>query len=70
MVKITKPTKKTLKIVGVVVTEVALVVAGVLGTLYVQKTVNDIKAQGVSEFKANDCEQYSKDGLTWLECDL
>ncbi len=67
---IKKPSKKTMKIVGVVVTVVALVVVGVVGTLQYQKFISDTKAQGVSEFKANDCDKYAKDGMTWLECDL
>lgn len=49
---------------------IGLIALGVLGTLQVQKSYNDIKAQGVKEYQANECEVYAKDGAKWYECDI
>lgn len=67
---IKKPSKKQMTVVGIVVLVVVLIASGVAGTLTYQKFISDTKAQGVTEFKANDCDKYAKDGMTWLECDL
>lgn len=65
-----KPTKKQLKIIGVVVLIVALIATGVAGTLGYQTFISNTKAQGVSEFKSTSCDSYSDGKLVWLECDL
>ena len=69
MVKIKTPTKKQWKNIGIVVAIVALVVAGVAGTLGYQKFISDTKAQGVAEYKENDCKKFTDKNVTWLECD-
>lgn len=50
---------------------VGLITLGVVATLQVQKSYNDIKAQGVAEFKANECKPFTNKENTqkWLECD-
>lgn len=50
---------------------VGLIVLGVIGTLQFQKTINDIKEQGASEYRLNNCENYTSEDKkhTWLECD-
>lgn len=71
MVKVNKKqAKKYGKAAGVVVTVVALVVIGVAGTLSYQNFINNVKAEGVAEFKINSCDPYANDkGQKWLECD-
>lgn len=71
MVKVNKKqAKKFGKIAGVVTSVVALVVLGVFGTLGYQNTINNIKAEGLAEFKINSCKPYANDkGQKWLECD-
>ena len=71
MVKVNKKqAKKYGKIVGVAVAVVALVVLGVAGTLSYQNFINNVKAEGVAEFKINSCDRYANDkGQKWLECD-
>lgn len=51
---------------------VGLVLLGVAGTLQYQKFIDDTKAQGVAEYVANECDEYSdKDNkTTWLECEV
>lgn len=67
-----KPSKKQMKVVGVVVAVVALVVTGVVGTLSYQNFISSVKEQGASEYRLNECEKFSdKEGkATWLECDV
>ena len=71
MVKVNKKqAKKYGRVVGVVVTVVALVVLGVFSTLSYQNFINNVKAEGVAEFKINSCNPYANDkGQKWLECD-
>lgn len=66
---IKKPSKKQMKIVGTVVLVVALVTAGVAGTLGYQKFIADTKAQGVAEYQINDCNKFTDKNVIWLECD-
>lgn len=67
---IKKPSKKQLKIVGVVVGIVALIALGVAGTLSYQNFISNVKAQGVSEYQAQACDIYAKDGAKWYGCDI
>lgn len=71
MVKVSKKqAKKYGKAVAVAAGTLSLVVLGVLGTLGYQNTINNIKAEGVAEFKINSCDLYANDkGQKWLECD-
>jgi len=69
MVKIKTPTKKQWKNIGTAVVIVALVVAGVAGTLGFQKFIADTKAQGVAEYQVNECNKFTDKNVTWLECD-
>lgn len=71
MVKVNKKqAKKYGKVVGVVAITLSLVVLGVFGTLGYQNTINNIKAEGVAEFKIKSCDPYANDkGQKWLECD-
>lgn len=71
MVKIKTPTKKQWKNIGIVVAIVALVVAGVAGTLGYQKFISDTKAQGVLEYKSDECTKYMNEdkSAVWLECE-
>lgn len=62
-------------IVVTLLVAVALPLSGILATLKYQDIIADIKAQGVLEFKSNDCKNFAKsfeDGTSqkWLECDL
>lgn len=61
--------KNTAKVVAAGLAGVLLVVLGVVGTLKYQGFINSVKAQGVAEYKQDKCENYSKDGATWLECE-
>ena len=56
-----KQAKQYGKVAGVVVTVVALVVIGVAGTLSYQNFINNVKAEGVAEFKINSCKPYAND---------
>lgn len=68
--KISKPSKKQFKVTLYVVGAIALVTLGVAGTLKYQSFINNVKREGVAEFKLT-CEKFSdKDKkTTWLECD-
>lgn len=58
------------KYVGRVVLFTALVGLGIVGTLQFQKTIRDIKSEGVREYKLT-CEKFTDKGakVSWLECD-
>ena len=58
------------KTIGTLALGIALVLAGVTGTLKYQSTIEDIKSQGVSEYKTEDCKKFEdkEKKLTWLEC--
>lgn len=45
---------------------------GIKGTLEYQKFIGNVKTQGITEFKAHECDEYAdpKTGQKWLECDL
>nr|DAF59528.1 MAG TPA: hypothetical protein [Podoviridae sp. ctU557] len=62
--------KTNWRVIGKTVLAVGLVALGVLGTLQYQKIINNIKAEGVAEYKLT-CEKFTdKDKkVTWLECD-
>lgn len=62
--------KNTAKMMAAGLAGVLLVVLGVVGTLKYQSFINSVKAQGVSEYKQDKCENYSKDGATWYECEI
>lgn len=62
--------KNTAKMVAAGLAGVLLVILGVVGTLKYQGFINSVKAQGVAEYKQEKCENYSKDGATWLECEV
>jgi len=64
-IKLNNKVKVTLIVLGIV----GLFVSGVTATLGVQRYNDNLKAQGVSAFKANSCDEYAKDGMSWLECD-
>lgn len=55
-----------------VIVPVLLVVLGVASTLGYQNYVNDLKAEGVSQYKLDKCEKFTdkKQTSTWLECDV
>lgn len=59
-----------MKTVGRISVVVGLIGLGVFGTLQYQNTINNIKAEGVAEYKLT-CEKFTdKDKkVTWLECD-
>lgn len=61
--------KNTAKMVAAGLAGVLLVILGVVGTLKYQGFINSIKAQGVAEYKQDKCENYSKDGASWYECE-
>lgn len=62
--------KTNWRVIGKTVLAVGLVALGVLGTLQYQKIINNIKTEGVAEYKRT-CEKFTdKDKkVTWLECD-
>jgi hypothetical protein len=62
---------KVVKRIGIVLGIVVLIGTGVTGTISVQKYNNDLKAQGVREYKAT-CDMYQNNEKTqkWLECDV
>lgn len=62
--------KNTVKMVSVALGAIMLVIIGVVGTLKYQGFISSIKEQGVAEYKQSKCESFSKDGATWLECDV
>ena len=67
----TKPKRNWhMKTVGKISVVVGLIGLGVFGTLQYQNTINNIKAEGVAEYKLT-CEKFTdKDKkVTWLECD-
>ena len=67
----TKPKQNWhIKTIGKIPVVVGLIGLGVFGTLQYQKTINNIKAEGVAEYKLT-CEKFTdKDKkVTWLECD-
>jgi len=57
-------------VLGKAVAVLGLVALGVLGTLQYQNTINMIKAQGVEEYKTNDCNKFTDNNVEWLECDV
>ena len=57
-------------VVGNIAGVVLLIALGVVGTLQYQKTIDNIKADGVKEYQTNKCEMYAKDGQKWYECDV
>ena len=61
--------KNTAKMAAAGFAGVLLVVLGVVGTLKYQGFINSVKAQGVTEYKQDKCENYSKDGASWYECE-
>lgn len=61
--------KNTAKMVATGLAGVLLVILGVVGTLKYQGFINSVKAQGVAEYKQDKCDIYTKDGMSWLECD-
>ncbi len=68
--QMTKQSKARAKKLTIAFAVVALFLSGILATVYFQKTISDIKAQGVAEYKLSECDKYSKDGAEWLECDV
>lgn len=48
-----------------------LILASIAGTLGYQHFINGVKAQGVSEYKTNECQKYMNEdkSASWLECD-
>ena len=61
--------KNTAKMVAAGLAGVLLVILGVVGTLKYQSFINSVKAQGIAEYKQDKCDTYTKDGMSWLECD-
>lgn len=61
--------KANWSVIGKTALAIGLIVLGVLGTLQYQRIINNIKAEGVAEYKLT-CEKFtSKDeNVTWLEC--
>ena len=62
--------KNTAKMVAAGLAGVLLVLLGVVGTLKYQGFINSVKAQGVAEYKQEKCQDFAKDGATWLECEV
>lgn len=60
------------KSLGTIVLGLALVAAGIVGTLKYQGFINDVKSQGVAEYQSDKCNKYSnkENTQTWLECDV
>ena len=69
MSKLLNKRKLPIKTIGLAVTAVMLVVAGVMGTLQYQAFISSIKAEGVAEYKLNSCDKYNDKKVEWLECD-
>lgn len=75
MVKTTNKTKRDWKKIGVVTLYVALpvvmVTLGVVGTLKYQSFIDNVKADGVAQYKLTHCDKYTdkKQTTSWLECD-
>lgn len=67
-----KPPRKPLpwKTIGTLAVGIALVLAGITGTLKYQEFINNTEARGVSEYKAT-CQKFTDEekNITWLECD-
>lgn len=63
--------KKSLpwKKIGKTLAILALVALGVLSTLAYQQTIRNIHADGVAEYKASKCKEFTDKNVTWLECD-
>lgn len=61
--------KNTVKMVSVTLGGILLVIIGVVGTLKYQGFINSVKAQGIAEYKQEKCDNYSKEGNTWWECE-
>lgn len=67
-----KPPKNFhMKEIALFLLAVALLVSGIVGTLKYQEFINGVKAQGVSEYKANKCSVHSFEdkSATWFECE-
>lgn len=62
--------KNTAKMVAAGLAGVLLVVLGVVSTLKYQSFISSVKAQGIAEYKQDKCENFSKEGSTWLECEV
>ena len=62
--------KNTTKMVAAGLAGVLLVILGVVGTLKYQGFINSIKAQGVAEYKQDECESFNKDNSSWYECEV
>lgn len=68
--------KKDWKKIGMVTLYIALPLAlialGVASTLKYQEFINNTKAEGVAEYRINDCDRYTNEEKTqtWLECDV
>lgn len=59
------------KTIGAIVAGIVLVIAGISGTLGYQSFINNVKAEGVADYKLNSCDKYMNEdkSATWLECD-
>lgn len=61
-----------MKEIGIFVAAVALLVSGIVGTLKYQAFIDSVKAEGVSEYRATQCDQFVNEDKSqkWLECDV
>lgn len=75
MTKKIKLTKKHGKAALYVVSVVAFITLGVVGTLKYQEFIAGVKQQGVVEYTTDRCEEYGEvydngTEVRWLECSL
>ena len=61
-----------MKEIGIFAAAVVLLVSGIVGTLTYQAFINSVKAEGVSEYRATECDQFVNEDKSqkWLECDV
>lgn len=61
--------KNKAKKILTVLAMILLVVLGIAGTLSYQRFEQNLKAEGVREYKSSSCKVYTDKDVKWLECD-
>lgn len=73
MKKVNKKVVKKIWVIGLFsVSAVALFTGGIAATIAYNQTIDNIKAEGVAEYKLNKCDKYTdkEKKTSWLECDI
>lgn len=73
MKKVNKKAIKKVWVIGLfAVSAVALFTGGIASTIAYNQTIDNIKAEGVAEYKLNRCSKFSDEEkrTSWLECDI